>query len=266
MENNPIIIKIYSMKIIRYLTFFFLTTTLSAQSNEQPALNQGNAILFDIFYGAALPGGDLDDRFGNSFDIGGGLEWMTGDQNWIFGVAGGVIFGRKVEEDVLANLRTPEGQIIGSNAAWANIGIRQRGFHVEARFGKLIPLIKNNTRSGLRLALGLGLLQHKIRLQEDPQSFVPQVIDDYAKGYDRLTNGLMVSEFIGYQHLANNKLVNFYAGIELTQGFTKNRRDWDFPTNGPSDQSSRTDLLFGFKVGWVLPFYISKRHAESIRY
>lgn len=239
---------------------------LAAQNNNAAGTNEGRALLIDINYGYALPFGDMKDRFGRNFDVGGGVEMMLGGSNWIFGLAGGVLFGNTVKDDVLVNLRTPEGEIIGSNAAWADVRLKERGFHAEARFGKLIPLIADNKRSGLRVVLGLGLLQHKIRLQEDATSFVPQILKDYGKGYDRLSNGLMISEFIGYQHLAKNKLVNFYAGFELTQAFTQNRRDWDFTTKTSSDTSTRTDLLVGIKAGWVLPFYTGTKHAEGIRY
>ena len=207
----------------------------------------------------------MKDRFGLNFDIGLGAEMIL-PNNWIFGLAGGIIFGNRVNEDVVRNLRTSFNQIIGSNTGLAAVSLRERGFHSEVRVGKLIPVIENNKKSGLRLVLGLGFLQHKIRVQEDPQSFVPQITGDYAKGYDRLSNGLMLSEFIGYQHLSKNRLVNFYGGFELTQGFTQNRRDYDFLTMSESDKSNRLDLLYGFKVGWILPFYISKSHAENIRY
>ena len=243
---------------------FLFTLSLFAQNS--PAANEGRAILVDINYGVALPGGDMADRFGVNFDAGLGVE-MLRQNNWIFGFGGGFIFGNQVDDLVLKDLATEgEGFIIGSNATFADVNLRERGFHAEARLGKLIPLLKTNKRSGIRAVLGLGFLQHKIRLQEDPQSFVPQILGDFKKGYDRLSNGFMVSEFIGYQHLSRNKLINFYAGFELTQAFTQNRRDYDFATQQESDKSTRTDLLYGFKVGWILPFYISKKNAESIRY
>jgi hypothetical protein len=244
---------------------FLFTFSLFAQQAVNPSTNEGNVLSLDINYGYALPAADMKDRFGNNFDAGLGFELLA-ESNWIFGVGGGILFGNKVREDVLENIRTPEGQIIGSNASWAALSLKERGFHAEGRIGKLVPLQPDNKRSGLRLVLGLGLLQHKIRLQDDPQSFVPQVTGDYKKGYDRLSNGLMLSQFIGYQHLAKNKMINCYAGFEFTQGFTQNRRDYDFLTQQASDTSSRFDMLLGFKVGWILPFYISRSYADNIRY
>ncbi|MFK7806487.1 MAG: hypothetical protein AB8F74_01675 [Saprospiraceae bacterium] len=250
-------------KLLLILCPFLFTLPLHAQ--KKPTGNEGRALLVDLNYGIALPGGDMADRFGFNFDAGLGVE-MLRENNWIFGLGGGFIFGNRVDDKVLANLATPEGQIIGNNATWADLNLRERGFHTEVRIGKLIPLLKENKRSGIRAVLGLGFLQHKIRIQEDPQSFVPQILGDFKKGYDRLSNGLMVSEFIGYQNLSKNKLVNFYLGFELIQAFTQNRRDYDFRTMQESDKSNRVDLLYGFKIGWILPFYISKSYAENIRY
>jgi hypothetical protein len=107
----------------------------------------------------------------------------------------------------------------------------------------------------------MGLFQHKIRIQDDPQVVVSSLAGDYKKGYDRLTNGLAITEFIGYQHFAKNRLINFYAGIELTQGFTQNRRDYNFDTF-ERDDAKRFDGLVGFKLGWVLPFYLSDNPDE----
>lgn len=252
-------------KILLILCPFFFILSLSAQSRVKQSTNEGRAFLIDISYGVGIPGGDMADRFGLNFDAGLGTEMIL-ENNWIIGLGGGIIFGNKVNEDVIENLKGSQGQIISTNSSWAGIALRERGFHTEVRLGKLIPISKKNTKSGLRLALGLGFIQHKIRVQEDPQAFVPQITGDFVKGYDRLSNGLMLSEFIGYQHLAKNRLVNFYAGFELTQGFTQNRRDYDFLTMSESNKKNRIDLLYSFKVGWILPFYISKSHAENIRY
>ncbi|HHS95413.1 MAG TPA: hypothetical protein ENJ45_02405 [Phaeodactylibacter sp.] len=254
------------MQKIFLLVGSLLVFTICLQAQNRQSTNEGRALLLDFHYGAAVPGGDLKDRFGHNFDAGAGIEWMLNDANWILGVGGGILFGNKLKEDVLANIRTPEGQIISSNGSWAQIVLRERGFHVEGRIGKLIPLMKDNHRSGLRLVLGIGFLQHKIRVQDDPQAFVPQIAGAYRKGYDRLTNGWMLSQFVGYQHLAKNRLINFYAGFEFKQAFTRNRRDWDFLSEAASDKNLRKDLMWGLKVGWILPFYISKAYAENIQY
>ena len=81
----------------------------------------------------------------------------------------------------------------------------------------------------------------------------PQVLDDYRKGYDRLTNGLSVSEFVGWQNFGDKSAYHFMIGFEFTQAWTKNRRTWDYATNTKLD-NPRLDLLYTFKVAWFIPF------------
>ncbi len=234
----------------------------AAQEEYDADTNAGSVLLAGITYGGHIPGGDLADRYGNAFDLGLELDFIT-QNNLIFGLESALLFGRNVKEDVLANLRTPDGGIIGNTRSYANVVLRERGLYIGGLAGKLISLSQHNKRSGIRLTLGLGMLQHKIRIQDDPQSFVPQLDSEYKKGYDRLSNGLALTQYIGYQLLSTNRLVNFHAGLEFRQAFTKSRRDFNFDTRS-IESDNRLDLTFGFKVGWFLPFYIGQ--ADTIYY
>ncbi len=251
-------------QLIYCLLLLFLNTSLKAQG-EVEKINLGNVLTLDITFGGHMPLADMKDRFGLNMDIGAGIEYMTEESNWIFGLRGGYLFGNEVKEDVLVHLRTPEGFVIGANGQWANSELQQRAVYTNLEAGKLIGLFDNNARSGLRLTLGLGWLQHKIRVQEDQDAATPQTRDDYKKGYDRLSNGIAVTEFIGYQHLSNNRLINFFIGVEMVQAFTQSRRDFDFAL-GAKDETKRTDLLMGLKFGWILPFYLDPKSTENIRY
>ena len=182
------------------------------------------------------------------------MEYIA-KSNWSLGLDGAFMFGTEVNEDVLAPIRGPEGIIYGDDGGFAEIGLRQRMWNLGVNGGRLFPLFKHNKRSGIKTSVGVSIFQHKIRVQNDPQVFVAQVAGDAKKGFDRLTNGLAINQFIGYQHLSINQRVNFYAGIELTQAFTQNRRDWNVDTL-EKDTSNRLDLLFGIRLGWSLPFYI----------
>ena len=236
---------------------FIFPQWLAAQNSQE---NTSSMLGLTITYGFQFPAGDLSDRFGRNSSVGGSLDYLTEKGNLIFGIKGGILFGNIVKENVLTSI-SPSGILTGNNQVQANVVLRQRGLYTSALFGKLFALLKNNKRSGIRATIGLGLLQHKIRVQEDPESFTPQIAGDYAKGYDRLSNGLAITEFIGYQHLSKNRLINFYAGFEFMQGFTKNRRSVNFDTMS-KDDTSRTDLLLGFKMGWTLPFYIGDNPEE----
>jgi len=119
--------------------------------------------------------------------------------------------------------------------------------------GKIIAFKKPNVNSGIYIALGLGSLQHKIKIDVD-KGTVPYLNEEYQKGYDRLTNGFAISQFIGYRFFGHYKLLNFFAGVELVEAFTQNRRAWNFDTNS-SETGSRTDIMLGLKAGMVIPVY-----------
>jgi len=224
-------------------------------------------VTLNFTYGFHTPGGDLSNRFGTNFSLGGGLDFITEKKNFIFGLKGNNLFGNTVKEDVLFSLRDSDGFILGSvgagQAAYAEVFLRERGFYAGGHVGKLFALSNKNKRAGIRLTLGAGLLQHKVRIQDETGS-ADQLKGDFIKGYDQLSNGLAFEQFIGYQQLNRKTGVNFFAGIELTEAFTKNRRNINFATQS-RDEKNRFDVLLGFRVGWLFSFYVGER-AEDIRY
>lgn len=245
------------------LFLFLLNGSLQAQKfpehRAEEARNEGPAVLLNLGFGLHLPGGDLADRFGRDGSFSGGVTFAT-RQNWLFGLEGQYFFGNQVKEDPLVNLRTPDGDIIGNNQLTADVALHERGYYIGGLAGRLFTF--GAKRSGIRLTLGAGMLRHKIRLQDDSQN-AGQLFGDYAKGYDRLTGGLALNQFIGWQHLAANRRANWFIGLEFNQGFTNTLRDWDFAEMRKLD-AKRTDLRFGIRVGWTLPFYFSG--AEKIYY
>lgn len=237
---------------------FFLPGIIFAQSQR---LNQGTGFLVGFSYAFQWPGADLADRFGQHFSPGLSTEWVTEKNNWIIGLDGQFIFGQRVRTDVLAPLRSPEGIIYGNDKSPADIQLRQRGIYMGAKVGKIFFTTREQPRSGLKITLGSGFLQHKIRIQDDPSRNVPQLSGNYKKGYDRLTNGWALTQFIGYQKLANDNRLNFFFGIESMQAFTAGRRSFNFDTQ-TADTSSRFDLSYGIRAGWILPFYYGKALDE----
>jgi hypothetical protein len=253
---------------MRYLYLGLICNLLSggplqAQSSrpraEEPPKNVGKAVLVNFSAGAFTPGGDLADRFRSGGALGGGAEYLT-IGNFIFGAEGHYYFGFGVKEDPLTNLRTPDGGIIGNDRIYASVVLRQRGWYGGATLGKLFSF--SNERAGLRLTLGAGLTRHWIRVQDDGNT-VTQLTGDYLKGYDRLSGGFALHQFVGWQKLGKQKRSNWTLGFQLQQGFTNTLRDWDFAEKRKLDES-RVDLRFGIRAAWTLPFYQVK--AESIYY
>lgn len=249
------------MLLIAILGFGVLSyAQVKRQIYQQQRSNEGAILLMNFSYGGQLPGGDLANRFGENFNAGLGADYYTKD-NWIFGLQGDFMFGNKVKTDVLANLRGESDFVFADDGGIADVKLRERGLLLTAHFGKVIPFSASNLRSGLKLTFGGGFLGHKIRIQDEPQVFVSGVYGDYKKGYDRLANGLALTEFIGYQFIANNRLINFSIGGEFVQGFTKGRRSFNFDTRSPGLEK-RMDLLFGFRLTWTLPLFIGENPDE----
>lgn len=227
-----------------------------AQDTKKENVNP--AILVDVTYGIYQPTGVLNERFGSNFGIGSNVLYFT-PNNWLFGLEGKFFFGNNVKEDVLSLFRTPEGGILGFDQSFASVSLNERGWYVGASGGRVFTFSKKS-RSGIRVNIGAGFFQHKIRIHDETGS-VSYLKDNYKKGLDRLTNGFSLNEFIGYQHISKNSLVNFHVGFDLTQGFTTNQRDWNYDTMN-QEQDGRLDLLWGFKVGWSLPLYLEQRPDE----
>lgn len=238
-------------KILTFSFLLFSITFLSAQRGQ----NDGRVLGVTFSYAYHIPIGDIADRFGNNFSVGGGLDYLT-KNNFILGTQANIHFGNEVKEDILTMFTQDDPIIYGDFGQASSLVLRQRGLYLDGHIGKLFPVNKLNKRSGIRATIGLGLFQHKIRIQDDPQVVVSYLRGDYKKGYDRLTNGLAITQFIGYQHLAKDRRVNFYAGLEFTQAFTQSRRDFNFDTF-EKEEGTRFDGLIGFKLGWILPFYLN---------
>lgn len=218
----------------------------------------------DFNFGAQNPTGELSKRFGSNLCIGVGFERISLPTGWIFAINGSYLFGQTVYEDVLSKIRTPEGEILSDIGNYASVELRQRGFYFGGQFGKIFKLSDNGNRfRGIRATFGVGFLQHKIRIQDNNNS-APQIAAPYDAGYDRLTNGFALTQFIGYQVVSRDKKINFYLGFDFTEGFTKNRRAFNYDTR-QRDDAARLDLLYGFRVGWSIPL-TSNVKADEIEY
>lgn len=164
------------------------------------------------------------------------------------------MFGNNVkEQSILDEFTTNNGNIINKEGRVADVLLFQRGFSAFANVGKQIPLIGPNKNSGIFLLGGIGFIQHKIRIT-DVANNVPQIDEEYVKGYDRLTNGIAFSESIGYRHIGDSRIANFYIAFEFIQGVTQNRRSYNFDTMS-QDTKKRLDLLTGLRIGWTFPIY-----------
>lgn len=249
--------------------FFLLPSFLFAQeanNDEKSGIN--NIWNIEIKGAYDVPFADMATRFGNSFKIGAGISYKT-NKNWTWGLQHQFIVGGKVKEPgLLQNLYDDKGGIVSYFGELLNPGIFQRGYMTGVEVGKILPYLNTNPNSGLTVQTGIGFMQYKINLFDRDNSLAPlrKIPDtdlDYKKGYDRLTNGMFIKQFVGYTHYSTNKLINYRVGIEGLVGFTQGRRAFLFDVMKPGDEA-RIDGLVGVTFTWMIPIY--KKITEDTYY
>jgi len=254
-----------NLRLMKFITLVFaalLSGIVFGQSNVKDT-----TLSIPMFYASwawQVPGGDLADRYGNNSTLTGGFQWKTAS-NWIFGGDFNFIFGGDIknEDQIMTNIKTVSGNIIDNAGSFAYYNLFERGFYVNGKVGKLIPVLSPNPNSGFIVTGGIGYLQHKIRI-EVTNNNVPQLNGDYKRGYDRLAAGFTTNEFVGYLFMSNSRLLNFYGGFEFCQAWTTPQRDVNFDTKLPDPVQKRFDILNGFRIGWIIPIFT--REPEKFYY
>ena len=205
-----------------------------------------------------MPLGLYGERFGQTNVVGAGLMYKT-RSNFLIGAEHNTYFGSKVKESVLSSLYASGNGIINTEGVYGEVKMYHRGFYSLAFVGRVFPL-GINKNSGIVLKLGAGALQHKIKMVYD-DLVLPALSGDNYKGYDRLTNGFMTYQFLGYQLLDPKKRLDFFVGVDFLQGYTQNRRSWNWDTR-ERDTRKRQDFQLGIKAGIIIPLYKKDKSEE----
>ena len=211
-----------------------------------------------VQYGINLTAGDLNDRHVFFNHVGMFAGYKT-ESNWIFGLDGSYLFGGDMRvTGLFDHLVDSKGNITDQNGDIATVLVFSRGMAVSLNAGKVLNLLSPNPNSGVYLSFGAGFLAHKIRI-ETQEHVVPELELDYKKGYDRLTQGLNLNQFVGYAYMANQGFLNFYAGFYVQEGFTFNQRNlfYDLP-NTPVPTDMMLDIQYGLRFSWLVPVYKRK--------
>jgi hypothetical protein len=240
------------MKNFLFLAFFLVASLVQAQVNVRDSSAQG--VLFGIGSSLQWAGGDLADKFGFSVDLSFDT-WYKTRSHWMFGAGASFFFGDDVRigDQMVAGLTTSNGQLISLNGNYGDYKFFQRGFSLQANVGRVFTSWGHNANSGLLVLIGGGYLQHRVRIENAGQD-IPQLLDDYEKGYDRLSGGPMARQFIGYLHAGSRRRINFIVGFDFLQGFTQDYRGFHFDT-GQAVSGTQLDLMYGFRFIWFLPVY-----------
>lgn len=205
-----------------------------------------------------LPVGYLRDWFKPNLAVGTGVTLKT-KSNWTFDVNFNYMFGANLRDTsfaFLGDLANEDGVVMDGNGMKAVLYFEGRYWTVGAGFGKLIP-VNRWKNSGIWLRFGAGYFGHKIRIN-DYNHQVPQLDDDYIKGYDHRSGGFMMSQFVGYLFNQKNRILNFYGGIEFSEIWTKPNRNYIFFEGPTAGMKSKFSGLVSLKLGWNIPLYEKK--------
>ncbi len=234
------------------LLFCSIAFTIKAQ--ETTADSAVAISIFEASLSIHEPGGDLKENFGQSTNINVAFNRKL-KTNWTFGGQVSFITGGNVknETELVSNIISSSGAL-ASDGRTTQISMDERGMNFSLNIGKVYPIFGSNKNSGLWLQFGAGYLYHKIKI-EDIDAKSPIFLDEeILKGYDNLSAGPSTSQSIGYIHLSDKKVVNFYVGLEFIQAYTKNLRKYSYQEMKPVS-GSKFDSLIGIKIGWVIPTY-----------
>ena len=246
-------------KVVVYLMVLSISSLSFGQSIKDTSLLMN---MFSFHVSGHVPGGAIAQRYGMNMGVGGSymLKLASG---WMLAADFTFFSGNDFKADsVFDAVRDEYGDFINTFAEIGEAAFYERGFYTGLRAGKLFPIIGPNPNSGIVVLLSGGLLQYKTLIHQDGRE-VPYILEDYSKGYDRLTNGFGLSQFIGYLHLDSHEPINFYVGFEFHQAWTKNRRDWNFDSM-EKDLNLYNDYLFGIRFGWIFP--INKNTVDTYYY
>lgn len=243
------------------IQFCFAQSQDSLARAKRRALNSNNAVLINPSYIAQFPFGDMKKRFGFNSTIGLQIGY-TLPKNFMIGIEGNYLFGTKVKEDsILINVSTyPNAQHINTNGELDNVRLQESGFVIKLNIGKIFAFNAKHPSTGILAMVSGGFLQHNIWINAK-ERLLPQFDKTYRKGYDRMSNGPVVSMMLGFIRLERKKKLNFYGGLQFDAAFTQNRRAWNFDENR-HDDTKRIDLFLGIRVGWLIPIYTNKDNVD----
>ncbi len=208
-----------------------------------------------------LPMGDLKSWFKPNLSVGTGLTVKT-KGNWTFDMAGNYMFGANLRDKSAAFLGDIVSEaggdhiVLDGNGLQAKIYLEGRYWQFGANVGKVIP-VNRWKNSGVWVRLGAGYFGHKIRIN-DYDNQVPQLDGNYKKGYDHLSGGFALNQFVGYLFIQKNRVLNFYGGIEFYEIWSKPTRNYIINEGSTADLKYKFSGLVGLKIGWNIPLYEKK--------
>ncbi|MBS3914933.1 MAG: hypothetical protein KG003_10560 [Bacteroidetes bacterium] len=235
---------------------FFFCHFATAQTPEKKV---SHSIIMKTGAGYNLGIVDLGKRFPAYSTLPAEL-YYTND-NYSFGISYNHFLGNRVKVDSLYGGIVGDSRLMFDREGFPGI-IRyyMRGFTLQFTAGKLYPIKPEWKHSRIEVRLGAGIMQHKITAKFD-RGKLPQIEGEYAKGYDKLSNGPLFTQAVNFHYL-NTETVSFFAGINFGQAFTKNRRSWDYGLMR-QDVTLRKDFFIGASAGVLIPIVLKDNKSPD---
>ncbi len=244
----------------RFLVFILSLSFLNVFSQEKKIIDFNNKII-QFNYTFQVPINELAIDFGTNSAL--GLSFLNNKNDFLFGLDANFIFGNNVKNDsLLQTISTEEGWLINASGELDTILLYERGWNSHILFGKSFRFDENYL-TGIYIYGGIGYLQYKIRLESN-KTDLPQIDEDYIKGYDKFTNGISTKLCVDYMYFSKRNFVKYNIGVEFINAFTKNRRSYDFAAMEEYDNNLKIDQLVGLKFGIIIP--INRNNEEKFHY
>lgn len=230
----------------KYFILILSFYVLNVHSQEKDISSK--TIQFDFTY--QVPILNMSSNYGNNSAI--GLSYLTNKNDLLFGLDANFMFGNNVKNDsLLQSIATENGLLINSNGELDEVLLYERGGNTHLLFGKAFRFEEEHL-SGIYIYGGIGYLQYKTRLETN-RTYLPQLDEDYIKGYDNFTNGISTKICVDFMHFDKKTSVNYHLGVEFLNAFTKNQRAYNFSEGSEIDNSLKTDQIIGIKFGIIIP-------------
>lgn len=251
--------------LLLFIGLCLLPAALQAQSHVKTDYKDKNyvdtaamMVWTGVNMSGQLPLGYLHDWFKPNLSVGTGVTLKT-KSNWTFDINLSYMFGGNLRDTTFAflgDLANENNIVIDGNGNKAKLYFEGRYWMFGLGIGKLIP-VDRWKNSGIWLRLSGGYFGHKIRIN-DYNNQVPQLDGDYKKGYDHLSSGFAMSQFVGYLFNQHNRILSFYGGIEFYEIWTKPTRNYIFYEGPTAGKKNGFSGLISLKIGWNIPLYEKK--------
>ena len=242
------------MRLLLTLFLITFTSTCFSQINKQSA--------FVVNTNYQIPSGFFSELFGNNPSIG-TTFFIEKENNFFYGIEADYLFGNNIKNEslILSSITNNDGSVVASDGYYANINFSRSGFSSNIFAGYAIHLNKTNL-SGVYFSLGAGYINQKILIDTKNEN-IPQLNEEYKKGYDDANDGIFGKISINYKYYSKKGGIQISTGLFNSFARVKRLNSYLFNENN-NDDSFHFGSTFGFNLGLIIP--VSKINQEEFHY